>query len=85
MIRVTSFTNLSEVVEYKGHVYILANAKNVKKFLANPSKYLPPSGKIPPKELPTACSLTVQEFEDLKGHQGFKDFDPVMYFDADSQ
>jgi YHS domain-containing protein len=86
LIRVNDVTDLSEVVEHKGHVYLFSSPHNARKFLAKPDKYIPPTCKrTPPKDFPTTCILTPAEFEKLKCHWGFMDFDPVRYFDANQK
>lgn len=38
----------------------------------------------PHKDAPVICTLTREQFDQVKGHWGFQDFDPVRFYEANS-
>lgn len=81
MVSVKHISDLSQVVEYKGQIYLFSSKNSVRKFMANPKKYTPPGClRQPPKDLPQTLEVKPEDFERLSNHWGFMDFDPVLYY-----
>jgi len=77
-----TFNDFQFAVEFEDKYYKCASIKNVKKFLAHPAKYVPPSAKVTlPKVLPKR--ITREELKQMFPKQlEFNGYCPVTYVDG---
>lgn len=81
LVSVKQITDLHQVVEYKGQIYLLSTKHAVRKFLTSPKRYTVPGClRTPPKDMPQTLEVKPEDFERLHEHWGFMDFDPVLYY-----
>ncbi|ODN01252.1 Adenylate kinase 9, partial [Orchesella cincta] len=81
LVSVKEISDLSQVVEYKNQIYLFSSRNAVRKFMNNPKRYTVPGClRTPPSDISQPLMVTPEDFERLKEHWGFMDFDPVLYF-----